>query len=74
MALNTCCHVVPRTTVEKAQVKEKPSLANLTPVDVMTAWTAPAVTAPVDHELKPGFAFVQSPPGQLGDFRIPLLV
>lgn len=69
-----CCQVSPKKSVEQAQVKDKVPLVVLVELAVLPAWTAPVHVVSVPDELRYGLAFAPSPPGQQGNFSLPLLV
>jgi hypothetical protein len=69
-----CCQVRSNTTVTQAQAKEKASFVEAASLSALPAWTVPVIMVNVDHEVPYGLMFAPSPPGQLGDFSLPLLV
>ena len=69
-----CCQVSSKATVTQDQAKEKAPLADLAVLPSLTAWTRPVILAPVDPEARYDLMFAPSPPGQLGNFSLPLLV
>jgi hypothetical protein len=71
---DSCCQVSPQPTVTQAQVKEKASLLSLQAQAVLPAWTHGVILAPVAPRLRYILSFESSPPGQLGNFSLPLLV
>ena len=69
-----CCQVSPNTTVTQAQAKAKVQVLDLALLAVLPAWTHAVMTATVDSQSRDRLAFTSSPPGQLGNFSLPLLV
>lgn len=69
-----CCQVSPRTTVTQNQVKEKAPLLDLAALPILPIWTAPVNLAPIDLQLGYSLTLSPSPPGQVGNFSLPLLV
>ena len=69
-----CCQVSPNTTVTQAQAKEKAQLLDLAALAVLPGWMHAVMTATVDSQSHDRLAFTSSPPGQLGNFSLPLLV
>jgi hypothetical protein len=69
-----CCQVSPQPTVTQGQVKEKASLLALGAQPVLPAWTRGIILTPVAPHSLNILSFTSSPPGQLGNFSVPLLV
>jgi hypothetical protein len=63
-----------KTTVTQAHAKEKAQLLDVGVLVVLPSWTHPVISAPVDPQSRDGMTFAASPPGQLGNFSLPLLV
>lgn len=68
-----CCQISARTDIAKDQVKQKTALPELVAIPVVAVWT-PSTVAPMFLWDRHRPAFAPSPPGQLGNFRLPLLV
>lgn len=69
-----CCQVSSKTTVTQDQAKERTLVAGLVELVVLPVWTFPVALVPVDPESPYRRIFAASPPGQLGNFSLPLLV
>jgi hypothetical protein len=69
-----CCQVSSNTTVTQAQAKEKASFVEAASLSALPAWVVPVIVVNIDHDVCYGWIFAPSPPGQLGDFSLPLLV
>jgi hypothetical protein len=69
-----CCQLSAKTTVTQDQAKERTPVAGLAELAVLPAWTSPVMLRPVDPESPHGLMLAPSPPGQLGNFSLPLLV
>ena len=69
-----CCQVSSKSTVTQQTAKEKVPLVDLAALSALPAWTAPNSFKPADPELHYALTCAPSPPGQLGNFSLPLLV
>ncbi|HVZ18208.1 MAG TPA: hypothetical protein VG897_13880 [Terriglobales bacterium] len=70
-----CCQVSSKTTVTQDQAKQRtPVAVGLVELVVLPAWTSPAVLVTVDFESPHGPMLAPSPPGDLGNFSLPLRV
>jgi hypothetical protein len=72
--LDPCCHLGSKTTVTQVQANEQASLLDLAAPPALSAWAAYFGLAHLDPEALHGLMFAPSPPGQLGNFSLPLLV
>ena len=72
-SLDPRCQVSLKTGVTLDQAKEKTQLSLRIDLAFLR-WTAPVNLVRVDALSREGSLFAQSPPGQLGDFSLPLLV
>jgi len=68
------CQVSVKTGVTLDQAKEKTQLSLRIDLAFLSPWTDPVNLVRVDALSREGSLFAQSPPGQLGDFSLPLLV
>ncbi len=68
-----CCQVSAKTTVTQDQAKEKDTLLDLAALPVLPAGT-PLFVTPVGLHSDYRMTFAPSPPGQLGNFSLPLVV
>ena len=69
-----CCQVSSKADVKQVQAKEKVPLLVLTALPVLPAWTHPVFLEPIDSRSHLVVTYAPSPPGQLGNFSLPLLV
>jgi len=69
-----CCQVSSNANLTQSQVKERVPLPVVATLPALPAWTYPGFWAPVAPRLNTIEAFAPSPPGQLGNFSLPLLV
>jgi hypothetical protein len=68
-----CCQVSSKTTVTQHQAKEKERTITLTP-QLLVAWTVLTDLGHVDGPQIGDSVFSPSPPGETGNFSLPLLV
>src|SRR5437016_10751750 len=69
-----CCQVSAKPTLMQSPAKEKTPLPVLATLTVVPAWTQPVTLLSVDPQSHLIVTFAPSPPGQLGNFSLPLLV
>ncbi len=69
-----CCQVSSKSDVTQAQAKENASLGTIPALAELPAWNYPVTLVPADSRACSFKTFAPSPPGQLGDFSLPLLV
>lgn len=68
-----CCQISAKTDIAKDQVKQKTALPELVAMPVVAVWLQPVSDAIVEWA-KHRTAFAPSPPGERGNFSLPLLV
>ena len=70
-----CCQISSKlTSVQQDQIKEKAPLPELAVLAFLHQWTIPVVRLSADLLLSCDLLLAPSPPGQLGNFSLPLLV
>jgi hypothetical protein len=69
-----CCQVSAKPTVTQSPAKEKTPLPVLAVLVLLPAWTQRVTLLSVDPQSHLIVTFTPSPPGQLGNFSLPLLV
>ncbi len=68
-----CCQVSSKTTVTQNQAQEREHGVKLAPM-IVTTWVSPVSVAHLDFGSASYSTFPPSPPGELGNFSLPLLV
>ena len=70
-----CCQISSKlNSVQQDQIKEKAPLPELATLPIIQQWTVPVERLSVDLLLSRNHSLAPSPPGQLGNFSLPLLV
>ena len=69
-----CCQVTAKVAVTHHQAKDKVQLATLLVWTTLPAWESPRALTALDLPLPVQLLVAASPPGELGNFLLPLLV
>ena len=70
-----CCQISAQLTpVQQDQIKQKAPLPELVAQPVLQQWTVPVARLSAELLLSRDLLYAPSPPGQLGNFSLPLLV
>ncbi|MBM3728864.1 MAG: hypothetical protein FJW40_25990 [Acidobacteria bacterium] len=67
-----CCQISAKADIAKEQAKQKTALPELAAMPVVAGWVQPVTASIVDWAHRTVFA--SSPPGERGNFSLPLLV
>lgn len=67
-----CCQTSAKTDIAKDQVKQRTALPDLAVMPMIAVWAPPAIT--LDFWDRHRATFAPSPPGERGNFPLPLLV